>query len=256
MGFDLSGKVALIAGASRGIGEETAKRLAAHGAQVICTSRKVEDCERVAADIRTAGGQARAMKLHLGSREDHADVLDSIDAEEGRLDILVNNGATNPYFGPAFETPEAAWDKTIEVNLKGPFFLTSAAIPGLKAAGGGAVVNVASINGVAPGYHQGVYSMTKAALINMTKVFAQEHGRDGIRFNALCPGLTDTKIAGALLADENRASATMEQRFSIPRPGRPEEMAAAIHYLASDEAAYMTGQEIIVDGGALAKGPV
>jgi len=254
MGFDLTGKVALIAGASRGIGEETAKRFAAHGATVICTSRKLDECQRVVDEIKAAGGKARAMKLHLGELEDHVTVLDSIQAEEGRLDILVNNGATNPYFGVASETPERAWDKTVEVNLKGPFFLSSRAIPLMKASGGGAIVNVASVNGIVPGHFQGIYSITKAALMSMSKVFAQEHGQDGIRVNSLCPGLTDTKIASALTADREKLQEMMDRSFSIARPAQPEEMAAAIHYLVSDEAAYVTGQELVVDGGITSRG--
>jgi NAD(P)-dependent dehydrogenase (short-subunit alcohol dehydrogenase family) len=256
MSFELTGRVALIAGASRGIGEATAKRLAAHGAKVVCTSRKLEECERVAREIAAAGGSARAMKLHLGERADHDAVLASIEAEEKRLDILVNNGGTNPYFGPAAETPEGAWDKTVEVNLKGPFFLTSRALPLMKASGGGAVVNVASINGLKPGWGQGVYSITKAALISMTQVFAQEHGPDGIRVNALCPGLTETRLAAGLMTDPEQLEAMMARNFSIPRVAQPEEMAAAIHFLVSDEATYMTGQTLVIDGGAVSRGPL
>lgn len=253
MPFDLTGKVALVAGASRGIGEETAKLLAAQGATVICSSRKLEVCEAVASSIREAGGKARAMTLHLGELADHDAALASIRAEEGRLDILVNNGATNPYFGLASETPEDAWDKTVEVNLRGPFFLTAKAIPLMKETGGGAIVNVASINGFKPGFFQGIYSVTKAALINMTLVFAQEHGDDNIRVNALCPGLTDTRIASALMANEEALKELMDRSFSIKRPGQPSEMAAAILYMASDEAAFMTGQTLVVDGGYLAR---
>lgn len=251
--FDLTGKVALIAGASRGIGEATAKLFAQQGAKVIATSRKIDECERVASEIRDAGGSARAMTLHLGELAHHDEVLASIRAEEGRLDILVNNGATNPYFGAAAETPEGAWDKTIEVNLRGPWFLTSKAMPMLKQSGG-AVVNVASVNGVTPGYWQGVYSVTKAAVISMTKVFAQEYGVDGVRVNALCPGLTDTRIASGLMTDPVALKEMMQRNFAIARVGQPEEMASAILYLASDEAAYMTGQTLVVDGGMLSKG--
>jgi NAD(P)-dependent dehydrogenase (short-subunit alcohol dehydrogenase family) len=256
MSFSLSGKLALIAGASRGIGEATAKRLAAHGAHVICASRKLDECERVAEEIRAAGGTARALKLHLGERADHDNALASIEASEARLDILVNNGGTNPYFGPAADTPEAAWDKTVEVNLKGPFFLTTRALPLMKATGGGAIVNVASINGLKPGWGQGIYSITKAALISMTQVFAQEHGPDGVRVNALCPGLTETKLAAGLMTDAAELQAMMERNFSIARVAQPEEMAAAIHFLVSDEAAYMTGQTLVVDGGAVSRGPL
>lgn len=256
MPFDLTGKVALVAGASRGIGEETAKLLAAQGASVICSSRKLEACEAVAASIREAGGAARAMTLHLGMLDDHDTVLNSIRAEEGRLDILVNNGATNPHFGLSGEITPEAWDKTVQVNLRGPFFLSSKAIPFMQETGGGAIVNVASINGMRPGFFQGVYSMTKSALINMTQVFAQEYGDAGIRVNALCPGLTDTRIAGALTADRDALQDVMNRNFSIKRPGQPEEMAAAILYLASDEAGFITGQTLVVDGGCMARGPL
>lgn len=252
--FDLTGKVALIAGASRGIGAAIAALYAEHGASVICTSRKIEDCQAVADAITAKGGKARAATLHLGELSHHGEVLDSIEAMEGRLDILVNNGATNPHFGQANETPEGAWDKTIEVNVKGPWFLTSKAIPVMLKSGGGAVVNVASINGIRPGFWQGVYSMTKAAVISMTQVFAQEFGHQGIRVNALCPGLTDTKLASALMADPEKLQEMMNRTFSIPRPAQPEEMANAALYLASDEAAYVTGQTLVVDGGILGRG--
>ena len=252
--FDLTGKVALVAGASRGIGEATAKALAEHGAMVVCTSRKLEACDAVAEAIKTAGGKARAMKLHLGELADHDTVLRDIMGAEGRLDILVNNGATNPYFGPATDNPEDAFDKTFAVNVKGPFFLTSKAAPHLKADGGGAVVNVASVNGRLPGYWQGAYSMTKAAVINMTQVFAQELGPEGVRVNALLPGLTETKLASALMADPERLQEMMNRAFSLPRVGQPEEMANAILYLASDEASYVTGHCLTVDGGYTARG--
>jgi len=252
--LSLDGRVALIAGASRGIGEATALRLGRNGATVICTSRKIEACQAVAHAITADGGQARAMALQLGQLADHDAGLASIKAGEGRLDILVNNGATNPYFGPAHETEEGAFDKTIDVNLKGPFFLTSKAMDLLRADGGGAVVNVASVNGIRPGFWQGIYSVTKAALINMTEVFAQEYGREGVRFNALCPGLTDTKIASALMDDREKLQEMMDRAFSIPRPAQPEEMANAILYLASDEAAYVTGQTLVVDGGYMSRG--
>ncbi len=254
--FDFNGKVALIAGASRGIGEETAKALAEHGAMVVCTSRKLEACEAVAERIKANGGMARAMTLHLGELDDHDAVLASIAETEGRLDILVNNGATNPHFGPALETPPDAWDKTIAVNVRGPYYLTVKAAPLLKASGGGAVINVASVNGVKPGMFQGVYSMTKAAVISMTQVFAQELGPEGVRVNALAPGLTDTRLASGLMADPVALEGVIQRNFSIQRVAQPEEMANAILYLASDEAGYVTGQTLVVDGGMLARGPL
>lgn len=254
MQVDLKDRVALVAGASRGIGEQIARGLARCGARVVCTSRKVEACEGVAAEIRADGGRARAMKLHLGEMADIDAAIASIEETEGRLDILVNNGATNPHFGPAIETPESAWEKTIEVNLKGPYFLSAKAIPLMKRGGRGAIVTVASVNGFKPGFFQGVYSITKAGVINMTKVFAQEHGPDGIRVNAVAPGLTATRLASGLMTDEARTMELMQRNTSIGRPAQPEEMAGAVLYLVSDDASYVTGQTIIVDGGMLTRG--
>lgn len=253
--LSLDGKVALVAGASRGIGEATALRLARNGATVICSSRKIDDCERVAGLIREAGGKARAMTLHLGSAEDREAALASIRDMEGRLDVLINNGATSPYFGAAEDTPDSAWDKTFEVNLKGPFFLSSGAVKMMKQTGGGSIVNVASINGIRPGFFQGAYSITKAAVISMTQVLAQESGAHGVRVNALCPGLTETKLASALTSSPELDD-MMQRNFSLQRVGQPDDMAAAIHFLASDASRYMTGQCLIVDGGITARGPL
>jgi len=253
--LSLEGKVALIAGASRGIGEAAAKRLARNGAFVIAASRKIDDCRRVADEIIAAGGKARAMTLHLGEAGHREAAIESIRKTEGRLDILVNNGATSPYFGAAADTPENAWDKTFDVNVKGPFFLSSLAIPVMKAGGGGSIVNVASINGIRPGFFQGAYSITKASVISLTQVLAQEYGTDKIRVNALCPGLTETKLASALTSNPELDD-MMRRNFSLQRVGQPGDMAAAIHFLASDASSYMTGQCLIVDGGITARGPL
>ena len=253
--LNLNGKTVLVAGASRGIGEATSKRLAQAGARVICSSRKLVDCQRVADEINQTGGQARAIKLHLGEAEDRKHAIESIKREEGQLDILVNNGATNPYFGEIKDTPDSAFDKTIEVNVKGPFYLSALAVDLMKESGGGSIVNVASINGIRPGAFQGIYSMTKAAVISMTQSFAQEYGTFGIRFNALCPGLTDTKLASALTSS-NELTGIMQRGFSLQRVGQPADMAAAIHFLASDASSYMTGRTLVVDGGITGRGPL
>ncbi len=245
--FDFTGKVALIAGASRGIGEAIAHGLAEHGATVICTSRKLEACEKVADDIRAKGLKASAKTLHLGEIDTHQAVLDEIIAEHGRIDYLVNNGATNPYMGPAHQAEDWAFDKTFEVNTKGPYFLTSKAIPLMLKNGGGAVVNVASIDGLNPGIFRVIYGMTKAAVINMTKGFAIEYSQQGVRVNALLPGFTDTKLASAL--KENPMAQKMIQSLPIKRMAQPEEMVGATMFMLSDEASYLTGQSIVVDGG-------
>ena len=248
--FDLTGKIALVAGASRGIGEAIAHGLAEHGATVICTSRKLEACEKVADDIRAKGGKADAMTLHLGEVDSHDDVLAEIKKKHGGLNILINNGATNPYFGAAHETPEWAYDKTMDVNLKGPFYLTAKSIPIMLESGGGSVVNVASIDGIQPGLLRTVYGMTKAALINMTKGFAKEYSQQGIRVNALLPGFTDTKIAAAL-KDNPVMEAYVDMNLAVKRMAQPEEMVGAVLFMVSDEASYFTGQGMVVDGGAV-----
>lgn len=248
--FDLTGKVALVAGASRGIGEAIAHGFAEHGASVICSSRRVEDCQKVADAIVAKGGTASAMTLHLGEIDTHDDALAAVMAQYGRLDILINNGATNPYFGPAHDAPERAYDKTMEVNVKGPYFLSAKAIPLMMKSGGGAIVNVASVDGIQPGIGRVIYGMTKAAVINMTKGMAKEYGDHNIRVNALLPGFTDTKIAAAL-KEAPGMQEFMNANFAIKRMAQPEEMVGAVLYMVSDEGSYFTGQGMVVDGGAI-----
>jgi NAD(P)-dependent dehydrogenase (short-subunit alcohol dehydrogenase family) len=247
--FDLTGKIALVTGASRGIGESIARALAAHGAHVIVSSRKAEDCEKVAESIRAAGGKAEVRACHIGDMDQIHGLMRDIGQAHGRLDILVNNAAANPYFGPILNTDLGAFNKTIDVNIRGYFFMS---IEGAKlmAKGGGAIVNVASVGGIVPGQFMGIYSITKAAVISMTKAFAQELGAKNIRVNALCPGLTATKFAGALVKnDQIRGEA--EKRIALHRVAQPDEMAGAVLYLVSPAASYTTGTAMIVDGGML-----
>lgn len=248
--FDLTGKVALVAGASRGIGEAIAHGFAEHGAHVICASRKIADCEKVAEDIRANGGQATAMMCHLGQISDHAGTIAEIEKQHGRLDILVNNGATNPHFGPSHTAEEWAYDKTMEVNVKGPYYLSCEAIQLMLKNDGGAIVNVASIDGIQPAAGRVIYGMTKAALIAMTKGMAKEYSPKGVRVNALLPGFTDTKLASAL-KDDPRMKAYMEANLAIKRIAQPEEMVGAVLFMVSDEGSYFTGQGMVVDGGAV-----
>jgi NAD(P)-dependent dehydrogenase (short-subunit alcohol dehydrogenase family) len=247
--FDLSGKVALVAGASRGIGAAIAHGLAEQGAFVVCSSRKIDDCQKVADEIIAKGGQASAATLHLGEMRDLEKAVADIDAQHGRLDILINNGATNVFFGPAHECPESAYDKTMEVNVKGPYYLSAQAIPLMIKGGGGSIVNVASVDGLQPGAQRTVYGMTKAAVINMTKGFAKEYGRQGIRVNALLPGFTDTKLASAL-KELPGIQKYMDNNLALPRMAQPDEMVGSVLYMVSDAASYMTGESIVVDGGA------
>lgn len=248
--FDLEGRVALITGASRGIGEATARLLAEQGAQVVISSRKQADLDRVAAAIAETGGKARAIAAHQGESEDLRRLLESIEAEFGRLDILVNNAATNPHFGHVAETPMSMVDKTLQVNVKGYYELSALAAQLMKKGGRGAIVNIASINGIRPGPMQGIYSITKAAVINMTQAFAKECAPWGVRVNAVLPGLTDTKFASALTSNAEMLKHFMS---SIPlgRVAQPDEIAPAVLFLVSDAASYVTGTTLTVDGGFL-----
>ncbi len=246
--FDLTGKIALVSGASRGIGEEIARLLAEQGAHVIVSSRKIADCSAVAETIRSAGGSAEPFACNVGNMDDIAALFAHIHEAYGRLDICVNNAATNPYFGHVLDTDLGAFNKTVDVNVRGYFFMSVEAGKLMRDHGGGAIVNTASINALQPGPMQAIYSITKAAVVNMTKAFAKECGPLGIRCNALLPGLTRTKFAGALFSNE----AIYQQAISaIPlgRHAEPSEMAGTVLYLVSDASSYTNGECIVVDGG-------
>jgi NAD(P)-dependent dehydrogenase (short-subunit alcohol dehydrogenase family) len=249
--FSLKDKTALITGASRGIGEAIAMTLAENGARCILTSRKIEGLQAVVEKIRSTGGQADAFACNVGSMADIGKLFDHVQQTYGVLHILVNNAATNPYFGEMMGADEMAWNKTNEVNLKGPFFMIQHAARLMEKAGGGAIVNVASINGVRPAPMQGIYSITKAGLISMTKAYAKELAGRNIRVNALLPGLTETKFSEVLIRTESIYEQAIK-RIPLQRHAQPAEMAGAVLYLVSDAASYTTGTTIICDGGALA----
>ena len=248
--FDLTGKIALVTGASRGIGEAAARLLAQQGAHVIISSRRQESCEEVAASIRDEGGQATAYACHIGDPGQIEAIFEYIRQEHGRLDILVNNAAANPYYGHITDTDMAAFTKTVEVNIRGYFFMSANACKLMKVSGGGAIVNVSSVDGVRPGDKRGIYSITKSAIIQMTKAFALECGPDNIRVNALLPGLTETKFAGALTENEEVLNAWLKQ-MPLRRYAQPDEMAGAILFLASPASGFATGSILPVDGGYL-----
>ena len=247
---DFDGKVALVTGASRGIGESTARLLAARGAHVIVSSRRQESVDEVAGSIVQAGGQATAIACHVGDEEAIEAAFARIAAEFGRLDVLVNNAATNPHFGHIAETPLTMVDKTVEVNIRGYFHASQKAALMMRDGGGGAIVNVSSVNGERPGPMQGIYSITKAAVIAMTRSFAKECAAWGVRVNAVLPGLTDTKFAAALTQSERMLNMILPL-IPMGRVAQPEEIAPAIAFLASDGASYVTGACLPADGGLL-----
>jgi len=246
--FDLTGKVALVTGASRGIGESIAKLLAEQGAHVIVSSRKIDGCQTVADAITADGGSAEALACHVGNMGDIENCFAQIKQMHGKLDILINNAATNPYFGHILDTDLGAYTKTVDVNIRGYFFMSIEAGKMMRDNGGGAIVNTASINGLQPGLMQGIYSITKAAVINMTKSFAKECGGLGIRVNALLPGMTKTQFAGALFSDEKTYKQAMTT-IPMHRHAEPDEMAGTVLYLVSNASSYTNGECIVVDGG-------
>lgn len=248
--FDLSGRVALVTGASRGIGESIVRTLAAAGARVIVSSRKLDACEAVAASICEAGGEAAALACHIGELAEIDRLFKAIEAGHGRLDILVNNAATNPHYGPITSIDPAAFQKTVDVNIRGYFYASVLAGRMMREQGGGSIINVASVNGIRPGPMQGIYSITKTAVIGMTKSFAKECGTHGIRVNALVPGLIRTKFAGALLSDAEQLQHYLGTN-PLGRVGEPVELAGAALFLASGASSYVTGHCLAVDGGFL-----
>ncbi len=248
--FKLDGQVALVTGASRGIGESIAKSLAAAGAHVIVSSRKLEGCQAVVDQITEAGGSAEALPCHIGDMDQILDVFAKIKSAHGKLDVLVNNAATNPYFGHILDTDLSVFQKTVDVNIRGYFFMSVEAGKLMKEQGKGSIINVASVNGVIPGHMQGIYSITKASVISMTKSFAKECAPLGIRVNALLPGLTDTKFASAITTNPAIMKMALEH-VPMKRSAEPNEMAGAVLYLASDASSYTTGACLNVDGGYL-----
>ncbi len=248
--FDLTDKIALVTGSSKGIGAAIAKTLAAQGAYVLVTSRKADACEAVVKEIEAAGGKGEAHACHIGDLEKmEASVAEWIDTH-GRIDILVNNAAANPYFGPIDQTPLDAFNKTVEVNIRGYFYMTNLVGRHMKRNKSGSIINIASVNGVIPGDMQGIYSITKSAVIAMTKAHAKEWAKSGVRVNCLLPGLTNTKFASTLINNPEIMKQVLPH-IPMGRAAEPDEMTGQVLYWASDAGSYTTGSVVNIDGGYL-----
>jgi len=249
--FSLKGRIALVTGASRGIGEAIAITLSDYGAHCLLVSRKAEALQKVAETIASRGGTADVLPCHVGDPEQIKALFSQIRERYGKLHILVNNAGANPYFGDMLSADEGIWNKTFDVNLKGPFFMIQHAALLMMESGGGSIVNTSSVNGIKPAPFQGIYSITKAGIISMTRAFAKELAPSNIRVNALLPGLVKTKFAKALFENEMIYD-TVIKMIPMGRHAQPCEMAGAVLYLVSDAAPYTTGAILVVDGGILA----
>jgi len=246
--LDLSGRVALVTGASRGIGSATAEALAEHGAQVVISSRKQADLDTEAERINALYAEhVTAIAAHAGRPADLERLVQGVMERFSRIDIVINNAATNPYMGPVLGADLAAWDKTFEVNVRGMFILTKLVYEASMESRGGSIVNIASTGGLRPGIGLGVYNITKAAVIFMTRQLARELGGK-VRVNAVAPGLIKTRFAEVLW---NTPSILDRVLAANPtgRIGVPEEVASAVLFLASDAASYVNGEVLVVDGG-------
>ena len=245
--FSLKGKVALIAGGSRGIGRAIALAFAENGADIAVSARNLPDLEKVAAEIEARGQKCLPVVAHVGKVDESKALLEKVKKQYGRIDILVNNAGTNPYNGPLIDTEEWAWDITVNVNLKGPFLLSLMVAKMMREQGGGNIINMSSVAGIKPSRLY-IYSITKAAIIKMTEAMARDFGQYNIRVNAIAPGVIMTRFS-EFLWKTPEAGENVKKHNSLSMIGKPEDVAGAALYLASDASRYVTGATIVVDGG-------
>jgi NAD(P)-dependent dehydrogenase (short-subunit alcohol dehydrogenase family) len=248
--FRLDGKIAIVTGASKGIGESIAKGLAMAGASVVVSSRNQEAVDAVAERIRQQGFEATGVACHTGSAEQLKELVEATLATYGGVDILVNNAATNPVYSPIADADASIFDKIMDVNVKAPFLLSNLVYPVMKERGGGSIIHISSVEGFKPSFGLGLYSVSKAALIMLTKNQAKEWGNDGIRVNAICPGLVKTKFSAAIWQNETVLK-KFERKLPLGRMAMPEEMAGLAVFLASPASSYCTGETFTADGGYL-----
>ena len=252
--FDLTGKVAIVTGGSRGIGRAIAERLAQHGAKVVVSSRKLDACQVVVDGIVAKGGEAVAMACNIGRKPELQALTDATIEKWGGVDILVCNAAINPHFGPAMGIADDIFDKMMATNVKSNMWLSHMCIPSMEARGGGSIVIVSSIGGFKGSVNLGAYAITKAADLQLARNLACEWGPKNIRVNCIAPGLVRTDFARALWEDPvNYKKRTRDT--PLKRIGEPDEIAGAAVFLASPAGSFMTGQHMIIDGGVLAGPP-
>ena len=249
--FDLTGKVAIVTGASRGIGKAIADTFASQGGSVVLASRKQASLDAAAAEIRAHGSEATGIAAHNGDKAALQRLVERALETYGRLDILVNNAAANPHYGAILDADDSHWQKTIEVNLMGNVWLSQASVAAMRQTGGGKIINVASIVGIKPGRGQGIYSITKAGIISLTRTLAGELGADNIQVNAIAPGLVQTQFARVLWENEALLR-QVEAATPVGRIGQPGDIAGLALYLASSASDFTTGAVFVADGGMTA----
>jgi NAD(P)-dependent dehydrogenase (short-subunit alcohol dehydrogenase family) len=250
--FDVQGKVTIVTGGSRGIGEAIAQRFAEAGAKVVISSRKQDGLDAVAEKIRAAGGEVTPVAAHNGDKTALQNLVAQTVEKYGTVDVLINNAATNPHFGTLLEAEDSMWQKTIEVNLMGNVWLTQAAVKVMREKNGGRggrIVNVASVVGLRPGRMQGIYSITKASVISLTQTLAMELAEDNIQVNAIAPGLVKTQFARAIWDNDVLLEGVLA-RTPQRRLGDPDDIAGVALFLASAASNFATGQVFVIDGGA------
>lgn len=251
--FNLEGKVAIVTGSSKGIGKSIAHGLAQKGAQVVISSRKQEACDAVVKEFSDEGLKAIGIACHIGEEDQRRNLVEKTVNQFGRVDILVNNAAINPVFGPIEDVDPAIFDKIMDVNVKAPWALSNLVLPYMRQNKSGSIINIASVEALTPGLGLGLYSTSKAAILMLTKNQAKEWGPHGIRANAICPGLIQTKFSAALWTNEKLLN-KVEKTIPSGRMGQPEEMIGIACLLASDAGSYMTGGVYTADGGYMIAG--
>lgn len=250
MDFNLNERVAIITGASKGIGEAIAKGFVQAGAKVVVSSRKQDAVDRVAQEIQAAGGEAMALQAHMGEPDQVAALVSQTLEKWGRVDIAVNNASTNPHFGPLLTADEGQLEKILDVNLKGYFRLCKQVAPHMEEQGGGKIINLTSVTGIRPGPAMGAYSISKAGVIMLTKVLASELGIHNIQVNAIAPGLVKTKFSTVLWQNEDLLQ-HQESVTPLGRIGMPDDIVGAALFFASSASDWVTGTVLLVDGGSM-----